>query len=219
MPNSSMYVPLSCDDAIAFVCDSDWGFAEKNADGFYTWVNRAFCEVLNAPVDLVIGTNWADWTHPDDIEVERSMNTKVANGEVPEYTLSKRYIQRGSTPQNPRIVWGLLSVSGKWTNTKFAGYRLAFRVYERPEPQRLDVAGIVSRLRASAQWTVKNWKLLITLAVLGASLTRTGSQQLLDMLRRAKEAKTSVDSVLDSSSSGLLAQPSTESSPGTSPTK
>ncbi len=103
---------LSCEDAIAFVCDAAWGFAEVTADGRFSWINRTYCEILNAPAELILSTHFKEWTHPADKEIDLELARQVAEGTIPGYTLAKRYIQRGSTPQNPRIIWGMLSVSG-----------------------------------------------------------------------------------------------------------
>jgi PAS domain-containing protein len=45
---------ISPEDAIAFVCEATWGFAEVDPEGRFTWVNPAYCKILDAPPDLVI---------------------------------------------------------------------------------------------------------------------------------------------------------------------
>ena len=175
---------LSCDDAIAFVCDAIWGFAEVDEKGNFTWVNAAYCKVLSAPVELVVGTNFADWTHPEDLEIDRELARQVSVGEIPGYTLVKRYIQRGSTPQRQLVVWGLLSVAGRWNKEKvFTGYRVQFRPYNNFDaPQKRKI-----NWKAPAPWLLENWKTVLLMLAASTSLIFGGSEKLIDVLRQADE--------------------------------
>jgi len=197
---------LSCEDAIAFVCDATWGFAEIDEHGKFAWANRTYCEILNAPIELILGTHFSAWTHEDDRKIAIELAEQVARGTIPGYTLAKRYLQRGTTPQNPRIVWGMLSVSGKWLETQdFVGYRVQFQPYTQPNAGQMKPW---LRPREIVAWTLTNWRTLVTIAAVVMSLTAAGSAQLSESLKRAKEAVQSVDSVLqDSSHGGSPAQP------------
>lgn len=188
---------ISCEDARSFCVDAAWGLGEKDVEGNYVWVNPAFCTVLNAPADLVIGSSYKHWTHAEDVSIEEALANKVKLGEIPGYTLSKRYVQRGSTPQSPRIVWGLLSVYGKWSETnEFLGFRVQFRPYDTTHQETwLDP-------KKATLWVIKNWKTIATVAAVLSSLIFGGSETLLNALRKAEEAKQSVDTVLQPSSSG-----------------
>lgn len=186
---------LSCADAIAFVCESEWGFAEIDPDGNFIWVNPAYCKILNAPLDLIINTNKREWTHPGDIGVDNNLSKQVKEGIIPSYTLAKRYIQRGSTPQRQMIIWGLLSVSGKWKETgEFVGYRVQFRPYIDQSPS-INLTEIVS-------WIKVHWKTILTIVTLLASLTLGSSSKLVELLVKVKDSSQSVDGALDSLSSG-----------------
>lgn len=198
MPRSQQIYTLSCEDALAFVCEAAWGFAEVDIDGTFIWVNRAYCEVLNAPAELILGTSFQYWTHPDDVVIDSLLAEKVKSGELPSYTLSKRYIQRGSTPQRQLITWGLLSVSGKWIDSKFVGYRVQFRVYDREPKTPLNAKQFIASASRLVKWGVENWKTILTILVVVMSLTLGGSQKLSESLKRAVEAKHSLDSALES---------------------
>ena len=193
---------IECEDAISFCVDAVWGFAEIDPNGKWVWLNPAFCKILDAPPDLVIGTTFRDWTHPDDVEIDASMKQQVKNGEIPSFTLAKRYVQRGNTPKNPRHVWGQLSVSGKWSKTgEFLGYRIQFRPYENISSlHKLDTKQIVS-------WVLTNWKPVTTVLVILTSLIFGGSEKLLTILQKAQETKDSVEQVLQPSSSGASSAP------------
>lgn len=196
---------ITCEDAISFCVDAAWGFGEINPDGKFVWVNPAFCQILNAPPDLIIGTSFRDWTHPDDVEIDATLKGRVKTGEISSFTLSKRYIQRGSTPQNMRVIWGILSVSGKWSTAKeFLGYRIQFRPY--------DTVSSLHQVewKAYLEWLIKNWK-SISIAILTlTSLIFGGSETLLSVLRKAKDTKDSVEQVLESSRSGVSSQQPTQ---------
>jgi hypothetical protein len=195
---------LSCEDAIAFVCDSTTPFAEIDANGKFIWLNRAYCEVLNAPLELIVGTHYKSWTHEEDVAIDVELANKVRDGEIPGYTLSKKYLQRGSTPQRPRIIWGMLTVSGKWRETReFWGYRVQFQPYtplsDGPLRQRID-------WRASGKWILENWKTLATIAVVSASLIGGSSATLQEQLKKIRVTADSVESELQSSPSGASPQ-------------
>jgi PAS domain-containing protein len=195
---------LSCEDAIAFVCDSTTPFAEIDAGGRFVWLNRAYCEVLNAPIELIVGTHYKIWTHESDVEIAVQLANKVRDGEIPGYTLSKKYLQRGTTPQAPRIVWGMLTVSGKWLETReFSGYRVQFQPYAKQ-----SVEQQISRInwRETGTWVVTNWKTLVTIAAVSMSLIAGSSATLLEALRKVKDTVNSVESELQSSPSGVSPQ-------------
>lgn len=183
---------IECEDALEFLLEAAWGFAEVSPAGEFTWINPAYSKILNAPADLVLGTNYAQWTHTDDRDIDRALAEQVKAGEIPGYTLAKRYIQRGSTPQRQRVVWGMLSVSGKWNKTgEFVGYRVQFRPYELSEPSHRRV-----QWKKVFEWFATNWKMILTILVVLNALIFGSSERLLDVLRTAKEAKQSVDGVL-----------------------
>lgn len=192
---------IACEDAIAFLCEATWGFAEVDSDGNFIWMNTAYSDMLNAPLDLILGTNYKTWTHPDDVEIDSELAEKVKNGDINYYTLAKRYIQRGSTKKNVRVIWGMLSVQGKYTATgEFVGYRVQFRPYN-DVPVSIDYA---VKAKAILDWVVSNWKTIATIIAVSSTLVFGGSDALLDLLRKAKNTADSVDSVLPSSPSGSL---------------
>lgn len=188
---------LSCEDAIAFVCEAAWGFGEISKDGKFLWVNDAYCKSLGAPLDLIRGTHFTEWTHPDHIEIDRVLSERVAKGEIPGYTLPKAYRRFGYPPNKPDYAWGILSVQGKWSKTgEFLGYRVQFRE-SNIAPETTFV-----KWKELAEWTVTHWKTLLAILVTSMSLIYGGSGKLLDTLKKAKDTAESVDSALQPSSSG-----------------
>lgn len=191
---------LDPEDAISLICDSTWAFGTVDKSGRFDWVNQAYCDVLNAPPDLVIGTHFEQWTHEDDIDIDKELAAKVATGELPGYTLAKRYVQRGSTPVQPRVVWGLLTVSGKWEATKFVGYRVQYQPYNH-----FREAGQANRAvqwKAIADWVLENWKTILLIAAASTSLIYGGSEKLLSVLKESNEVTVQNQSQSPSSSPG-----------------
>lgn len=69
-------------------------------------VNDKLCEILGYPSEELIGTTWETMTHPEDLAANRIQFNRMANGEIEEYSLAKRYIRKDG-----RIVFTNLSVS------------------------------------------------------------------------------------------------------------
>lgn len=191
---------ISCDDAISFLCEATWGFAEVDPTGHFVWVNQAYCDILNAPVDLVLGTTYQQWTHPEDLQVDEELAAQVRAGTLPSYSLAKRYIQRGSTPQRPLITWGMLRVQGKFTQTgEFSGYRVQFSPYDhRREPSK----NYLEEVKKLLIWMTNNWKTIVAVLVVLSTLIFGSSENLLELLQELRGMTSTVDTLLDSSSSG-----------------
>lgn len=218
---------ISGEDAKAFVCEATWGMAEVAPDGTFNWVNPAYCKILDAPHDLIIGTKFADWTHPDDLAVDLELAKQVLEGAIPSYTLLKRYIKRGSTPQHPRIVWGILSVSGKWAQQAFQSYRVQFQPLDpysdlplqANKTWKRNVSELLQWTKANwkpaLRWTMANWKSLSIAIFVLLSLTWGSSERLLDVLLRAKQAADQAKQATESLD-GVLS-PSSRLSPGPAP--
>jgi PAS domain-containing protein len=203
MPQHSIHT-LSPEDSIELVLDAPWGIAIVTTDFKFEWVNPAYCKILEAPADLIIGTTFGQWTHPDDLEIDLELATKVKHGTIPGYTLSKRYLKRLSTPQNPRIVCGMLSVAAKWQDNKLTHYRVHFQPFESTQ---VPASTIKVDVKEVAKWIRANWKAIATILVTLLSLTSIGSDRLLEILTKAKHTAESVDGALSPSQPGQPQQP------------
>lgn len=190
MPDRGTIHTLDCDDAKAFVCDAVWGFALVQPDGKFYWINKAYADILNAPIEIVIDTTSADWTHPDDLEIDEELAAKVRTGELDGYTLSKRYIQRGSTPRNPREIWGLLSVAGLWTKEKqFRMYQVQFRPYNNLAQNERN-----RKWSAAYTWLKTEYKTAIAIVVAIATTIFAAYEKLSNVQNKTSEAVQQVES-------------------------
>src|SRR4030095_14744176 len=70
--------------------------------------------------DELLKMSFSDITHPDDLDISLSLLTRCLNGEIPEYTLEKRYIRKDGN-----VVWGELTSSIMFDSTGEPLYRFA----------------------------------------------------------------------------------------------
>ncbi|MFL6577493.1 MAG: PAS domain S-box protein, partial [Povalibacter sp.] len=74
--------------------------AHNALDGRFEYVNRAFCKLVGYSADELLQKRWQDITHPEDIESDSSLARRVLAGELPDYTIEKRYVRKDG-----EIVW------------------------------------------------------------------------------------------------------------------
>lgn len=70
------------------------GIAEVGLDGRFTTVNDTLCAITGYSREELLQRTFQDITHPDDLDVDIALATKLANGELQQYTIEKRYIRR-----------------------------------------------------------------------------------------------------------------------------
>lgn len=189
---------FSCEHALAFVADSRIGMALVDPDFKFVAVNAAYCKILNAPRELIIGHTFRDFTHKDDIELDEQYAAKLKLGEESYYEFAKRYIRRGSTPQKQMIVWGLLRVESIWGTEAvpvFQGFRVTFEPFESVPKRGIDWTW----LRDDCVWVSENWKTAVTILAIVTSITGVGGAKLLQVLHEVKQVRSSVESELPSS--------------------
>lgn len=86
--------------------DSPIGMAVLDAVGHYLRVNEAFARILGYSSEEIVGRNFAEFTHPDDLRTGIELLGRVGSGELPFFQSQKRYIHR-----NGDIVWARVTVS------------------------------------------------------------------------------------------------------------
>jgi PAS domain S-box-containing protein len=203
---------FTCEDAIAFVGESAVGHAIVDSSGCFVAVNDAYCRALLRVREQIIGKPFSEFTHPDDLEVDETNAKKVAAGEVASYTFRKRYIQAGGTPKKELTIWGTLTVRGCWESGKFLYYRVTFVPLVQTGPP-TQVWFSRENLQRTFTWLVENKKTLLAGIALAASISGASWSTLSEVLRRAKETKQQLDSVLPESSSSSPAVSPAQSSP------
>jgi PAS domain S-box-containing protein len=82
------------------------GMALVTIDGRFLQVNDSLCELVGYSTEELEARTWQDITHPDDLDADLGLASRVLAGELRTYQLEKRYFHRRGN-----VVWVLLSVS------------------------------------------------------------------------------------------------------------
>lgn len=82
------------------------GFAHVALDGKWLRVNQRLCEIVGYSAAELLDLTFQDITHPDDLNLDLEYVRRLIAGEIKNYTMEKRYIQRQGTP-----IWINLTVS------------------------------------------------------------------------------------------------------------
>jgi diguanylate cyclase (GGDEF)-like protein/PAS domain S-box-containing protein len=82
------------------------GKAIVGLDGLFREVNPALCRLTGYPAERLLALTFQDITHPDDLDADLTLLGQLVKGEIPNYTLEKRYYTAAGG-----LVWVLLHVS------------------------------------------------------------------------------------------------------------
>jgi PAS domain S-box-containing protein len=74
------------------------GMALITRDGRFTQVNRALCELLGYTEQELLNKTSQDVTHPEDLEDDLALATRLWTGEVDTYQTEKRYLHKSGHP-------------------------------------------------------------------------------------------------------------------------
>lgn len=69
------------------------GVAHVGLDGKFLLVNPRFCEISGYDGDTLIRTGFQQITHPDDLHADEGLLARLNMGELPRYSMEKRYIR------------------------------------------------------------------------------------------------------------------------------
>jgi PAS domain S-box-containing protein len=82
------------------------GVAHVSAEGRWLRVNRKLCEIVGYSEEELLRMTFQEITHPDDLSADIEDTEKVRTGEIPNFTMEKRYIRKDKS-----VVWVNLTVS------------------------------------------------------------------------------------------------------------
>jgi len=82
------------------------GVALLSPDGYWLRVNQALCEMLGYQREELLGSHFADITHPEDLRQDMTAVEGLISGALVTYQQEKRYFHKSG-----RLVWVLLNVS------------------------------------------------------------------------------------------------------------
>lgn len=86
-------------------------------DGSFTQVNPAFCRISGHTEEELIGSTFQAITHPEDLDADVKQATALAEREITDYTMEKRYVRSSG-----ESVWIRLHASGVWDGDEFVTY-------------------------------------------------------------------------------------------------
>ena len=67
-------------------------------DGVITKVNRALCRIIGCSEEELIGRHVRDFSHPDDRDLSGPLVKRLMAGEIPSFTIERRYLRKGGQP-------------------------------------------------------------------------------------------------------------------------
>ena len=82
------------------------GIALCDIEGHFLRVNQEFCGIVGYTHEELVGKNYKDITHPDDLLSDPERITLLMRGDLPGYSREKRYIRKDGS-----FVWAALSAS------------------------------------------------------------------------------------------------------------
>ncbi|MGH9768584.1 MAG: PAS domain S-box protein, partial [Blastocatellia bacterium] len=82
------------------------GIAHIDLDGRWLRFNDAVCAITGYSREELVTKTFADITHPDDIDADWTHARQILAGEIPTYSMEKRYLRKDGS-----IAWVCLTVS------------------------------------------------------------------------------------------------------------
>lgn len=88
------------------------GMKWVSAEGNLVQVNRSFCALLGYEREALVRRHYRELTHPEDIERDERLFAQLLAGEIPSYSIDKRYLHRTGTPIPVRVTSSLVDLDG-----------------------------------------------------------------------------------------------------------
>ena len=82
------------------------GIAHVHPTGHILRVNEKCCAIVGYSREELLGKNFLDFTHPDDLATTTDLFAGLLRGDSPGYTIEKRYLRKDGSP-----VWAEVVVS------------------------------------------------------------------------------------------------------------
>ena len=70
------------------------GMASTSAEKGWLEVNDALCKMLGYSREELVRMNWAELTHPDDLDENLKLYDRILSGEIDSYTIENRFIRK-----------------------------------------------------------------------------------------------------------------------------
>lgn len=90
----------------AMIEQANVGIVRVATDGRLAEVNPAFCKIIGRDEEQLRSVPVSDITHPDDYPREERLDAQLMAGEIPGYSIEKRYLRADG-----RVIWGNMSAT------------------------------------------------------------------------------------------------------------
>ncbi len=160
-------------------------FVDHNLD--YFWVNEAFAQLVGYSREKLLTMSIVDITHPDDIDLDEDMSTRAFSGEVPYFSVRKRFI----TSSGAIIVGDLLAaVDFDADGQPVMGVGILTDASTTdPTTKRIEAlqrSAAIGQFTASAVHDLRNS--LASISLIGETLDGAANPEAVQLLRRESEA-------------------------------
>ncbi len=92
----------------------------ESSTGRFVQLNHQYCEILGLTEAEMLATTVGAVTHPDDVERDLESMTRLLSGEIPSFTMEKRYVRK-----DDGIVWVNLNVAPLWRSGETPVHHIA----------------------------------------------------------------------------------------------
>lgn len=96
------------------------GLAHVGLDGSWLKLNEAVCSITGYDEKDLLDLTFMDITHPDDLDGDLDLLNRLLSGEIPSYSLEKRYVRKGGA-----TIWVHIAVSVMRSDAGEAQYYIA----------------------------------------------------------------------------------------------
>ena len=111
------------------------GVAQLNSNtGQFIQINQKYCEIVGYTRQEMENLDFQSITYPDDLQKDLDLMDCLKRGEIPEFTLEKRYFRKNGT-----LVWVLLIASPLWNPGETPSTHIAV-VHDITERKRTEYA-------------------------------------------------------------------------------
>jgi PAS domain S-box-containing protein len=120
------------------------GIVHTDVEGRFVRLNQRFCDIVGYPRDELLGRNFRDITHPDDLAASIEPFTALMRGESLDFGLEKRYLRKDGS-----LVWVEVFVSLQRDTAGKAAYAIGV-FQEISERKRLEAEARQARETAES---------------------------------------------------------------------
>jgi PAS domain S-box-containing protein len=99
-----------------------------DADGCFIKVNQRFCEFLGYPEAEILGQPFDAFSYPEDLGRDRACWERLLAGEIPTYSIEKRYITRSGELRWGNLTVSLIHSSGKSSDDGSHGHKTLYGI-------------------------------------------------------------------------------------------